>query len=766
MPLQIPRLRRWLVLAAVVLILIVARAYIHRRTQARDVLKHIPGKMNLDIQQTAEGFKVSKSAEGRTLFTIQASKAVQFKLGGRSELRSVKITLYGRDASRYDQIYGDDFAYDPQTGDVTAKGEVRIDLEANPEGLFKPDQSKPSQMKNPLHLVTRDLVFNQKTGNAVTSAKVELRMPQAAGSAVGLHYSAKDNVLTLDSQVDLAMANSTNTSVHAQRAVLTKEPRQVVLVAAHLTHGPQRMLAQKATLFLREDNTVDHVLASDGVEAEVAGKSPMHARATQAEFTVNPAQDGLSRVLFSGNVQLESTGERPSQVNAGRLRFDFAGRNQVRKVRAEDNVKLVEFGADAGVPARLHDREVASSREAASPKVGQQIEISAPAVDFFTANGKHLERAETSSGGRIVVLPTQGEGSATTLTAGKFEARFDDQSRMRSIRGAPDARIVNTAPGEPERVSTSESIDVSMLPTGGVESVIQQGNVVYNDGERHARAERARYTPADQWLSLTGSPVITDKGLITTARTLRLNRTTGDAIAEGNVKSTYSDLHEQPTGALLAAASPIHVTAQNMTAHRTSTTAIYSGDARIWQEANVVEAPTLQFDRDHRSIVAEGSGKPVSTVLIQVDKHGKATAIAITSARLTYTDDQHRAHFEGGVTARSADATITADHLDAFLVPRGQNPQNVAAKAQGQLERIVAEGNVSIQQRARRASGDRLTYTTAEDKFVLTGGTPSIFDAEHGKIRGDSLTFFRRDDRVLVEGKDNSPTVTQTRVAR
>src|SRR5436305_1471664 len=134
MPLQIPRLRRWLVLAAVVLILIVARAYIHRRTQARDVLKHIPGKMNLDIQQTAEGFKVSKSAEGRTLFTIQASKAVQFKLGGRSELRSVKITLYGRDASRYDQIYGDDFAYDPQTGDVTAKGEVRIDLEANPEG--------------------------------------------------------------------------------------------------------------------------------------------------------------------------------------------------------------------------------------------------------------------------------------------------------------------------------------------------------------------------------------------------------------------------------------------------------------------------------------------------------------------------------------------------------------------------------------------------------------------------------------------------------
>ena len=69
-------------------------------------------------------------------------------------------------------------------------------------------------------------------------------------------------------------------------------------------------------------------------------------------------------------------------------------------------------------------------------------------------------------------------------------------------------------------------------------------------------------------------------------------------------------------------------------------------------------------------------------------------------------------------------------------------------------------------QPTRHATGERLVYMAAEDKFVLAGGIPSIFDAERGKIRGDSLTFFRRDDRVLVEGRDTSPTVTQTRVAR
>jgi lipopolysaccharide export system protein LptA len=79
---------------------------------------------------------------------------------------------------------------------------------------------------------------------------------------------------------------------------------------------------------------------------------------------------------------------------------------------------------------------------------------------------------------------------------------------------------------------------------------------------------------------------------------------------------------------------------------------------------------------------------------------------------------------------------------------------------------MVAQGNVRIEQPHRRADGQNLVYTAGDDKFVLTGGAPSIFDAEQGKITGVSLTFFRRDDRVLVEGEASSPVVTQTRVAR
>src|SRR4029077_8883616 len=89
MPLQIPRLRRWLVTAALALSMVVAGVYVHRRHQSRDVLKQIPGKMNLDVQQTAEGFKVSKSEQGPPPFPHQPQQGLSFQPGrrGRPEYR-------------------------------------------------------------------------------------------------------------------------------------------------------------------------------------------------------------------------------------------------------------------------------------------------------------------------------------------------------------------------------------------------------------------------------------------------------------------------------------------------------------------------------------------------------------------------------------------------------------------------------------------------------------------------------------------------------
>jgi lipopolysaccharide export system protein LptA len=92
-------------------------------------------------------------------------------------------------------------------------------------------------------------------------------------------------------------------------------------------------------------------------------------------------------------------------------------------------------------------------------------------------------------------------------------------------------------------------------------------------------------------------------------------------------------------------------------------------------------------------------------------------------------------------------------------------PKAQSGKASSQVQTIDATGNILLQQPGRRAAGTRLVYIADEEKFVLTGtpaSPPSIFDAEHGQVTGVSLTFFNRDDKVLVDSS-NSMSITQTR---
>jgi lipopolysaccharide export system protein LptA len=799
MPLPIYRLRRWLAVIAVLFVAMVAGTYFYARVRLRNVLKEIPNKIGIDIKQTANGFQFSKSDGKRTLFTVQAGKLKQFKVDGSAELHDVTIVLYGRDSSRFDQIYGDDFSYDKKSGNVTGHGEVQIDLEANPTGETGPDQGTPRELKNPIHLKTRDLVFNQESGDATTDARVDFRTPQASGWAVGVQYSGKTNVLTLVSQVHMTLVGEDAASLFATHGRITHEPREVVLDRPRLQRESGTAEAEQATLLLGPNNEVQRVLATGNVNAECVGKDadPTRLSADAAEMRLTGKQNVLRGATLTGNVHVERIGSQPMQGDAGRAILDFLGKNELQKVHAMDGVRLTQHGASSAAPAT-------------GSSAPQDFELAAPVVDFFVVQGNRLDHAETSGPAKITISPAQssiaasaqGSGERTVITAGRFDAKFAPSpgggSRLTSIHGAPDAKIVNLAPGLPERVSTSQTLDAAFLPQGGIGSVVQQGSVVYDDGlapskRAQAWADKAFYTPVDRILVLTGSPRVSEGAMVTTARTIRINRVTDDAFADGNVKSTYSELTEQPNGALLASASPIHVTAATMTAHNSPAVALYQGNARLWQDANIVEGPSIQFDRDRRFLVAQGTAaQPVSTVLVQEkliqpdtgqadtvqaeagskekakaeEKRGETGPVAITSARLTYADSERRAHYEGGVTARGTGFTTSASIMDAYLLSRSQTSSNQPLAGPGQLDHIVAKGNVVVQQPSRQALGQILVYTAADDRFVLTGGPPSIFDAERGKITGVSLTFFRGDDRVLVEGKASTPVVTQTRVAK
>src|SRR5215469_285441 len=561
MPLPVYRLRRLLAAIAILLTLAVAGMYFYARSKALDAIRTVPGKIGYDIKQTAQGFQISKSDGKRTLFTVQASNVKEFKLNGNAELHNVSIILYGRDSSRFDQIYGDDFSYNQKTGDVTATGDVQIDLVSNPAGLSSPDQSAPKELKNPIHLKTRDLVFNKNTGDASTPARVEFQTPQAMGWAVGVNYAGKTNTLTLSSEIHLVLNRPHAAVVEAQHGVITGDPRQVVLDLPHLTRAAGNMHSDRAVFYLNRDNQVERVVATGSVTTQVGmlksqasarnsangsqePASEIHGHSDEAVFLLQGDEDLLHTATLRGNVHFEQTGAASMQGEAGRVIVDFAGQNQVQKVHALDGARIAQSGAES--------EKTAQKGGTSAP---QDFELTAPIIDFTVAEGRVLRHATTSGAAQIRITQTGGAPASpapsspprTVVTAGKFDADFAEQSgrnALSTIHGAPDARIVSTAAGHPDRISTSDSVDAIFLTQGGIESVTQRGNFVYTDGQppdkqMRAWATTAHYTPADQMLVLSGSPRISSGGMASTASSVRINRGTGEALAEGDVKTSY-----------------------------------------------------------------------------------------------------------------------------------------------------------------------------------------------------------------------------------
>ncbi len=558
------QVRKWLVGSVVLLVAAVTVSYWIARSRVGPTLHNVPSQLGIDIQQTSEGFSLSKSEGGRTLYTIRASKAVQFKAGGHADLRDVHIVVYGHEHDRYDQIYGSQFTYDPRSGDINAVGEVHIDLQGNAEGPQKPDQAPPDELKNPIHLVTRSLNFNQKTGIAYTDEVVNFRTTQAYGSAKGAYYDSKSNELLLKADVHFVTTSVHPAVITGTSATIQKTPRQATLENARIEQPDRTLTADKGTMLFEPDNTVQHVVAEGNVHLQSRGPSIVDITGPRGDVNMGP-NNSVEQAILSNGAKFESHGASVAHGSADRFVLDFDDQNQPLRLHMVKNARMMQDPK----PGKSGTSGQTSS---------QPMEIAADQLDFLLENGNQLKTGDTVGKATITIFPAPGSekqkaasnggketgGNSTTVaTAGKFHATFDSNNRIQTLHGAPDSRIVSTSPGEPEKVSVSRNLDVTFAPDGGVQKLVQTGDFQYHEasarpdtGGREAFADVATYTPSDAMLLLTGSPRVIDDGVTTTAVTVRINRQTGDGFADDNVKTTYSDLKPQPDGALLASSDP------------------------------------------------------------------------------------------------------------------------------------------------------------------------------------------------------------------
>ena len=154
-----------------------------------------------------------------------------------------------------------------------------------PTGGTGPDQGTPRELKNPIHLETRDLVFNQESGDATTNARVDFRTPQASGWAWVCSIPGKTNTLTLVSQIHVTMGGQKADKPfrHSwQNHSRSSSKWCSSIPTCSVKRGTVE--ADQATFFLGPENEVQRVLATGNVNAESSGEDadPMRARADRS----------------------------------------------------------------------------------------------------------------------------------------------------------------------------------------------------------------------------------------------------------------------------------------------------------------------------------------------------------------------------------------------------------------------------------------------------------------------------------------------------
>jgi lipopolysaccharide export system protein LptA len=332
--------------------------------------------------------------------------------------------------------------------------------------------------------------------------------------------------------------------------------------------------------------------------------------------------------------------------------------------------------------------------------------------------------------------------------------------------------------GSPLQTATAQTGVAQLLATGGWSQMDLQGGVKLKEGDRGGQADHAVFVRAAQTAMLAGKALARDATTETQAPRITFNQATGDIRAEGGVRST--DFSAKSSAVQLAPV-PVNISSDTLQANSKSGRALYTGHARLWQGASVMEADSIELLRDARVLKAVGNvralfpqtaSQPETQTIAMPAPAKKPQLWHVTAGTLTYYDTENRAHLEKNVVAQSAEQKLRAPVVDLYFTRSGAaipGPANGSASANApagaqQISRAVGTGGVIVDQGARRATAERGEYSAAAGKFVMSGGNPTIYDAAEGTTTGRQLTFFLADDTIIVDSENGSRTLTKHRV--
>ncbi|HEV3482654.1 MAG TPA: LPS export ABC transporter periplasmic protein LptC, partial [Candidatus Acidoferrales bacterium] len=731
------RYARWAAWAATLIVLIVAAVYGGRTLREARARRHGPVPVPASVQQQSAQISFSKVEQDRTVFTIRASHSTQYKDRNRSLLEDVWITIYGKEGQRSDNIHTRECTYEPETGYVRCEGQVQIDI-----GSTKSVPGDAAALSASLEVTTSNLLFNRNTGEASTQAPVDFRFAGGSGRGVGISYSTRNSIVRVEHSIKFDLAPSAVTddlpiTATGMSLEVRRDQRTVVLNGPTLVRqGDRELSAGAIAVGLDDKYRAERVVAEGNPRIRVKeGGAKEAVSADRFEASLN-ATGHVEGILADGGVSaIRTTTGGSDHFSAARVEFDMLpDGNLIKQMIATGGVE-----ADSRKGSNSQLLKTGALRLIFSAADGRGSSNSAVKHDRALTSQK-IEMAETLA---PATIESKTGVDITALRAKRFVAQAGRDGRLSKLFGHSGVDIRRQANHEKEDIISAAELAATFDPHAEWDTLDETGNVHFSQAGREAVAAKAHVVRATDTVTLEGAPIISDSMSRSTAAKVVFNQRTGELSATGGVVSTYTPTAEGDAVSLGSGAA--HISADKLSGSTSSGHVVYTGHARLWQGAAVLDCDQIEVWRDAKKMQATGN-----VVAVFPQTEGPFAALPgtkpasrrasssqpvlwkVRAPMLTYLADEGKAHLEGGVQADSSEGSLESHTLDVFFgsarpglaatqaltgaspsTSRERRPESQVTAVGRQMSRVVAEGDVVVRQGDRRGMADRAEYTAA-----------------------------------------------------
>lgn len=763
-----------MVLVAGVLLVVALLAFLGTaKLRNRYIARELPKRLGIDIRQEANGVTYSHALGAHSQFKIHASKAEQLK-SGLILLHEVQIELFGEDGARLDRIEGHEFEYNEKIGTATAAGPVEItlmrpmvapaiapnakaDKTITTKGLAKPLANAAEQAASgEIHVKTSGITSNWHTGVTSTDQRVDFTLKQGAGSSNGASFDSPQGVLVLSRDVELMAARSGDpVRLHAQHAEFSRDELTCNMTGATAEYRNGRASATTAKILFRQDGSAVRLDASSGFTLATNAGGRLEAPTGTLDFDEhNRPHHGH----LEGGVRMDSvTTARQVHGNSPTADLEFSAKGELRHAHL---ARGVDFASEGVVQSADKTTPVRTSRRWRSPIVD---------VDFREAGPGRVEAAGIHGTGGVVLTGETQRGNAaplpSKLTADDLTGQFGPDSTLTAMTGVGHASLSEATSNGNTQTATGDRIEAHFAAGAGagstsgegeqVQSAVLDGRVVLvqetlaKSGAKpqpalRATAGKAVYESAGQWLHLTSSPRVEDGGMQVAADKIDVSQQTGGAFAHGNVKATWLNNGNAKTQQAISThdtmsfggQGPTHAVAQDVQIERTSEVATFTGQARLWQQDNSISAPVIVLNREQKSLVARST-----------NSSDPVRVVMLSAASLDPASASSKAANPSVIRVRGNQLTYSDADRKAVMIGGSFGPvvaeTGTATSQSNQVELLLTPG------------GARATRQGQVDRMTASGQV--IVSTQGRRGTGEQLAYSGNTGEYVLTGTPSNP---------